>query len=124
MIDTRGWHLVDQDPDGMDDSDSRVWSMLERAHQADLRSGPAEDSAEVTAPYIDGNPGTEADDVFFSRPLRFGDSLPLPDDAMIDDQIQQAYRLGLDPLRTLDKVRGLSSKRHVGPTSGVNGGII
>lgn len=120
MNDSRGYHLMDQDPDGMDDSDSRVWSMLERASQADLRSGPAEDSAEVTAPYIDGNSGTEAQDVFFSRPLRFGDDLPLEDDAVIDDQIQAAYALGMDPLRTLDRVRALSGQRKIGPTSGVN----
>jgi hypothetical protein len=90
------YHLVGQNPDGWDDDDLRFWHDQERRLMADKRSGPDDTDRESTAPYIGVTP--DESETEHGSPLNFKrdwrDALSMSD-AMIDDQIRQAY--AMDP---------------------------
>lgn len=87
------FHLVDQDPDGFDDSDLSFVLNQERLMLADLRSGPTEDAQERTAPYINMLP--DESETEEGSPLDFKVNRRNMTYMMIDDQIRQAYAMDL-----------------------------
>ena len=74
-----------EDMEEWDETDARIWANLERQYQADLRSGPCEDSQEMTAPYIGMLPDENGREE--PSPLDFRNK-------EIDFQIQEVLRLG------------------------------
>lgn len=79
---------------GFDEGDDELFAMkLRDIHQLnELRHGACEDSQEMTAPWVDGNPSAEANDAFLSRPLRF---VPIRDaEHDFEREFQQALALG------------------------------
>lgn len=67
---------------------------LDEYMSREQRQGPCPDDCEVTAPFIDGDPIREANDVFLSRPLKFDsdfvDSMPWANDRGFQESVNDS----------------------------------